>query len=73
VPRTAHVERVLRGVAARVGRPRVAVQSAVHDHPRAGTDRVTGVVRDDLGAVPSRLWRGVPSRRADATRDIRSN
>ena len=32
-------------------RPRVAVLSAVHDHPHADTDSIIGVVREDLGEV----------------------
>ena len=32
-------------------RPRVAVLSAVHDHPHADTDSIIGVVREELGAV----------------------
>jgi Fe2+ or Zn2+ uptake regulation protein len=42
---------MLRGVALRVTRPRVAVLSAVHDHPHADTDSIIGVVREDLGGV----------------------
>jgi len=42
---------MLRGVALRVTRPRVAVLSVVHDHPHADTDSITGVVREDLGGV----------------------
>ena len=42
---------MLRGVALRVTRPRVAVLSAVHDHPHADTDSIIGVVRGDLGGV----------------------
>jgi Fur family transcriptional regulator, stress-responsive regulator len=42
---------MLRGVALRVTRPRVAVLSAVHDHPHADTDAIIGVVREDLGEV----------------------
>jgi len=48
---TADLERRLRGVALRVTRPRVAVLSAVHDHPHADTDSIIGVVRADLGEV----------------------
>jgi Fur family ferric uptake transcriptional regulator len=44
-------ERMLRGVALRVTRPRVAVLSAVHGHPHADTDSIIGVVRADLGEV----------------------
>jgi Fe2+ or Zn2+ uptake regulation protein len=42
---------MLRRVALRVTRPRVAVLSAVHDHPHADTDSIIGVVREDLGQV----------------------
>src|ERR1700741_4228503 len=51
VPTTSDFERMLRGVALRVTRPRVAVLSAVHDHPHADTDSIIGVVREDLGGV----------------------
>jgi Fe2+ or Zn2+ uptake regulation protein len=51
VPTTADFERMLRGVSLRVTRPRVAVLSAVHDHPHADTDSIIGVVRADLGEV----------------------
>jgi Fur family transcriptional regulator, stress-responsive regulator len=42
---------MLRGVALRVTRPRVAVLSAVYDHPHTDTDSIIGVVREDLGEV----------------------
>jgi Fur family ferric uptake transcriptional regulator len=42
---------MLRGVALRVTRPRVAVLSAVHDHPHADTDSIIGAVREDLSEV----------------------
>ena len=51
MPTTPELERLLRGVALRVTRPRVAVLSAVHDHPHADTDSIIGVVRTDLGDV----------------------
>ncbi|MGH3870939.1 MAG: Fur family transcriptional regulator [Pseudonocardiaceae bacterium] len=51
MPTTSDLERRLRGVALRVTRPRVAVLSAVHDHPHADTDSIIGVVRADLGEV----------------------
>ena len=44
-------ERMLRGVALRVTRPRLAVLSAVHAHPHADTDSILGSVRQDLGTV----------------------
>lgn len=51
VPTTTDFERMLRGVSLRVTRPRLAVLSAVHEHPHADTDSILGVVRADLGAV----------------------
>ena len=51
MPTTSHFERMLRGVALRVTRPRVAVLSALHDHPHADTDSIIGVVREELGEV----------------------
>ena len=44
-------ERMLREVALRVTRPRVAVLSAVHQSPHANTDSIIGAVRADIGAV----------------------
>jgi Fur family ferric uptake transcriptional regulator len=51
VPTATDFERMLRGVSLRVTRPRLAVLSAVHDHPHADTDSIIGVVRDALGGV----------------------
>ena len=45
------VEQLLRGAALRVTRPRVAVLTAVYEHPHADTDWIIGVVREDLGEV----------------------
>jgi Fe2+ or Zn2+ uptake regulation protein len=42
---------MLRGVALRVTRPRVAVLSAVHEHPHADTAAIIDVVREDLSEV----------------------
>jgi Fe2+ or Zn2+ uptake regulation protein len=42
---------MVRGAGLRVTRPRVAVLSAVHDHPHADTDAVIDAVRQDFGAV----------------------
>ena len=42
---------MLRGADLRVTRPRVAVLTAVHDHPHADTDSLISVVREDLGEV----------------------
>ena len=44
---------MLRGAGLRVTGPRVAVLAAVHDHPHADTDSITGAVRGDLGVVVS--------------------
>jgi Fur family transcriptional regulator, stress-responsive regulator len=51
VPTATDCERMLRGVSLRVTRPRIAVLSAVHDHPHADTESIIGAVRDDLGEV----------------------
>jgi Fur family transcriptional regulator, stress-responsive regulator len=51
VPTPSDFEGMLRGAALRVTRPRVAVLSAVHDHPHADTESIIGVVRGDLGEV----------------------
>ena len=45
VPTTSDFERMLRGAALRVTRPRVAVLAAVHAHPHADTDSIIGAVR----------------------------
>lgn len=42
---------MLREVALRVTRPRVAVLSAVHNHPHVDTESIIGAVRADLGTV----------------------
>ncbi|GAA0504434.1 transcriptional repressor [Saccharopolyspora subtropica] len=42
---------MLREAALRVTRPRVAVLSAVHDHPHADTDSIIAAVRRDLPKV----------------------
>jgi Fe2+ or Zn2+ uptake regulation protein len=51
VTTTPEVEHLLRGASLRVTRPRVAVLSAVHEHPHADTDSIIAVVRADLGEV----------------------
>ncbi len=51
MPTTLDAAHLLRGVALRVTRPRVAVLTAVHEHPHADTDSIIGVVREDLGEV----------------------
>ncbi len=42
---------MLRGADLRVTRPRVAVLTAVHEHPHADTHSLIDVVRDGLGEV----------------------
>jgi Fur family ferric uptake transcriptional regulator len=51
VPTTPDFEQMLRGAALRVTRPRLAVLSAVHEHPHSDTGSIIGFVRDDLGDV----------------------
>jgi Fur family ferric uptake transcriptional regulator len=51
VPTSSEFERMLRGAALRVTRPRLAALAAVHEHPHADTDSIIGVVRRQLGEV----------------------
>jgi Fe2+ or Zn2+ uptake regulation protein len=51
VPTGSEVEQLLRGAELRVTRPRVAVLTAVYEHPHADTDEIIGVARKDLGEV----------------------
>jgi Fur family ferric uptake transcriptional regulator len=51
VPTGSDLEAMLRGVALRVTRPRVAVLAAVHGHPHADTDTLIDIVRRDFGDV----------------------
>ena len=51
MPTASDFERMLRGASLRVTAPRIAVLSAVHEHPHADTDSIIGVVRQNLGAV----------------------
>jgi Fur family ferric uptake transcriptional regulator len=53
VPTTSDFERMLREASLRVTGPRVSVLRAVHDHPHADTDSISGVLREDLGVVVS--------------------
>jgi Fur family ferric uptake transcriptional regulator len=48
---TFDAEPLLRGAALWVTRPRLAVLSAVHEHPHADTDSIIRIVRGDLGGV----------------------
>ena len=45
------VELTLRNAGLRVTRPRLAVLTAVREHPHADTDSIIGTVREDLGEV----------------------
>ncbi len=47
----ADCEGLLRQVGLRVTRPRLAVLTAVHEHPHADTHSIIGVARDELGEV----------------------
>ncbi len=51
MPTSPDFERMLRGAALRVTRPRLAVLSAVHDRPHADTDSIISAVRANLGDV----------------------
>ena len=51
MPTKSEVEDLLRSASLRVTRPRLAVLTAVHDHPHADTDTIIGVARRDLGEV----------------------
>lgn len=51
MPTTADLERLLRAAQLRVTRPRVAVLTAVHQHPHADTDSIISYVRADYGDV----------------------
>ena len=45
------VEQLLRAASLRVTRPRVAVLSAVYEHPHADTDQIIGATRRELADV----------------------
>ena len=51
MPSSLDLEHSLRGAALRVTRPRLAVLTAVHQHPHADTDSLIRVVRANLGEV----------------------
>jgi Fur family transcriptional regulator, stress-responsive regulator len=51
VSTTFDVEQLLRGAALHVTRPRLAVLTAVYEHPHADTDSIIEIVRDGLGKV----------------------
>ncbi|MDO3649555.1 Fur family transcriptional regulator [Nocardia mangyaensis] len=48
---SADFERMLREASLRVTAPRLAVLTAVHEHPHADTDTILSRVRETLGAV----------------------
>ena len=51
MPTTVDAEQMLRDASPRVTRPRVAVLSAVHQHPHADTAAIVDVVREQVGDV----------------------
>ena len=51
MPDATDLEGMLRGASLRITRPRVAVLTAVCDHPHADTHSIIGVVREELGEV----------------------
>jgi Fur family transcriptional regulator, stress-responsive regulator len=51
MPTRLEVVHLLRGAALRVTGPRVAVLTAVYEHPHADTDQIIGAAREDLGEV----------------------
>ncbi|MFI9411089.1 Fur family transcriptional regulator [Nocardia gamkensis] len=51
MPTASEFQQLLRGVSLRVTRPRVAVLSAVHDHPHADTESIIRAVRSALPEV----------------------
>ncbi|MGW4330726.1 Fur family transcriptional regulator [Nocardia sp. NPDC004573] len=51
MPTASDFQQMLRGVSLRVTRPRVAVLSAVHDHPHADTESIIRAVRSALPEV----------------------
>ncbi|WWW16450.1 Fur family transcriptional regulator [Nocardia vulneris] len=51
MPTAMEFQQMLRGVSLRVTAPRVAVLSAVHEHPHADTDSIIRAVRSRLSAV----------------------
>ncbi|WP_039798731.1 Fur family transcriptional regulator [Nocardia araoensis] len=51
MPTASEFQQMLRGVSLRVTRPRVAVLSAVHDHPHADTESIIRAVRSALPEV----------------------
>ena len=60
MPSIPETEDLLRDKGLRATRPRVAVLSAVYEHPHADTNLIIGAVRDDLGDVsPQAVYDGL--------------
>ncbi len=51
MPTTVELESLLRDADLRVTRPRLAVLTAVHEHPHADTNSIVDAAREDLGEV----------------------
>jgi Fe2+ or Zn2+ uptake regulation protein len=51
MPTTVEIEQLVRAADLRVTRPRVAVLTAVHEHPHADTETIIGEVRAQVGDV----------------------
>ena len=51
MPTQSDLEQLLRGAALRVTRPRVAVLTAVYEHPHADTDQIIAAARKHLGEL----------------------
>ncbi|KAA1376354.1 Fur family transcriptional regulator [Aeromicrobium fastidiosum] len=51
MPTAPEIEQLIRAAELRVTRPRVAVLTAVHEHPHADTDSLIGAVRAEAGDV----------------------
>ena len=51
MPTAAEIEQLVRAADLRVTRPRVAVLTAVHEHPHADTETIIGEVRTQVGDV----------------------
>ncbi|MFC5678761.1 Fur family transcriptional regulator [Aeromicrobium endophyticum] len=51
MPTAVEIEQLVRAADLRVTRPRVAVLTAVHEHPHADTETIIGEVRTQVGDV----------------------
>ncbi|GAC1445800.1 MAG: Fur family transcriptional regulator [Mycobacteriales bacterium] len=59
MPTLLDAERLLRTTSLRVTRPRMAVLTAVHEHPHTDTETIVRTVRASLGPVPHQTVYGV--------------